>query len=83
MVIIVFSIFKVFYSTIIFLTIQRFHLKVVQTFLKVQATAINNCESLRLKFDSIFYKAHPNIYRFIEALKNEKQDTRIHLSSII
>lgn len=42
----------------------------------------NACESFHSKFNSLFYSPHPNIYQFIEVLKNVQIDTYIKISSI-
>ncbi|KAF0708341.1 Uncharacterized protein FWK35_00034753 [Aphis craccivora] len=41
----------------------------------------NSCESFHSKFNGMFYSAHPNIYKFIDVLKNVQKDTYIKIRS--
>ena len=41
----------------------------------------NGCESFHAKFNGYFYTAHPNVYNFIEILKNIQSETYIKLRS--
>jgi len=42
----------------------------------------NSCESFHSYFNSMFYTAHPNIYQFLEILKNVQIDTYIKMRSV-
>jgi hypothetical protein len=39
------------------------------------------CEAFHSKFNALFYSAHPNIFVFIDVLKNAQKDTNIKLRS--
>lgn len=41
----------------------------------------NACESFHSKFNSLFYNPHPNIFQFLEVLKNIQIDTYIKIRS--
>lgn len=41
----------------------------------------NGCESFHSKFNSLFYAPHPNLYVFLDVLKNIQIDTYIKLNS--
>ena len=41
----------------------------------------NGCESFHAKFNGYFYTSHPNVYNFIDMLKNIQSDTYIKLRS--
>lgn len=41
----------------------------------------NSCEAFHSKFNALFYSAHPNIFVFIDVLKNIQKDTYIKLRS--
>jgi len=41
----------------------------------------NSCEAFHSKFNALFYSAHPNIFIFINVLKNIQKDTYIKLRS--
>lgn len=41
----------------------------------------NACEAFHSKFNSSFYCAHPNIYQFVEVLKNFQIDTYVKIKS--
>jgi hypothetical protein len=41
----------------------------------------NSCEAFHSKFNALFYSAHPNIFVFIDILKNVQKDTYIKLRS--
>jgi hypothetical protein len=41
----------------------------------------NSCEVFHSKFNSMFYSDHPNIYKFIDILKNVWKDTYIKIRS--
>lgn len=41
----------------------------------------NSCEAFHSKLNGIFYSAHPNIYKFIDILKNVQKDTYIKIRS--
>lgn len=41
----------------------------------------NSCEAFHSKFNGMFYSAHPNIYKFIDVLKNVQKDTYIKIRS--
>ena len=42
----------------------------------------NACESFHSKFNSYFYNAHPNIFLFIDVLKNIQIDTYVKMNSV-
>lgn len=42
----------------------------------------NACESFHSKFNSSFYSSHPNLFQFIEVLKDFQKDIYIKLNSI-
>jgi hypothetical protein len=39
------------------------------------------CEAFHSKFNALFYSAHPNIFLFIDVLKNTQKDSNIKLKS--
>ncbi|KAL4127383.1 hypothetical protein QTP88_011555 [Uroleucon formosanum] len=41
----------------------------------------NSCEAFHSKFNGMFYSAHPNIYKFVDVLKNVQKDTCIKIRS--
>ena len=41
----------------------------------------NSCEAFHSKFNGMLYSAHPNIYKFIDVLKNVQKDTYIKIRS--
>lgn len=41
----------------------------------------NSCEAFHSKFNGMFYSAKPNIYKFIDVLKNVQKDTYIKIRS--
>jgi len=50
-------------------------------FISSTMRATNNCESFHKKLNCSFYSSHPNIFNFIEILKNMQCDTYITLRS--
>lgn len=41
----------------------------------------NSCEAFHSKFNALFYSANPNIFVFIDVLKNVQKDTYVKLRS--
>jgi len=61
---------------------SRFPPKIWSEFNASTMRTTNSCESFHSHFNSMFYTAHPNIYQFLEILKNVQIDTYIKMRSV-
>ncbi|KAE9530452.1 hypothetical protein AGLY_010914 [Aphis glycines] len=61
---------------------SKFPPKIWSEFYASSMRTTNSCESFRSHFNSMFYTAHPNIYQFLEILKNVQIYTYIKMRSL-